>query len=258
MVWPVRPGQRSSACDATRPRTRRSFWRPESRTPTIVLGVPAAERAVVDLLRAGAKEVLPATAAPRIWSMRCRTCVVNRPVARRRASSSPTDPTARELEVTTLLAQGMSNREIATPCSSVSTPCATTWVMSSRSSGCPREHRPSSAPARLVGCGCRDPCAALVCRRGLASRDLVDPAGTGAGVGVMYVRWTSAHPLELHGLWISNACTVLQRVYPTLTRADRCADNCRRVPVSLHRRASPIGGRALDPVRPNPPAALLQ
>lgn len=31
----------------------------------------------------------------------------------RRGSTGPTEPTARELEVTTLLAQGLSNREIA-------------------------------------------------------------------------------------------------------------------------------------------------
>ena len=45
----------------------------------------------------------------------------------------------------------------------------------------------------------------------------------GAGVGVMYGRWTTARPLELRGPWISNVCTDLQRVYPTLTAVGRCA-----------------------------------
>ena len=38
-----------------------------------------------------------------------------------------------------------------------------------------------------------------------------------AGVGVMYGGWTSAQPLEVHGPRFSNACTDLQRLYPTLT-----------------------------------------
>ncbi len=85
----------------------------KSQTPTIVLGVPAAERAVVDLLRAGAKEVLARDCSTSDLVHAVQNLRRERPVARRRASSNPTDPTARELEVTTLLAQGMSNREIA-------------------------------------------------------------------------------------------------------------------------------------------------
>jgi DNA-binding NarL/FixJ family response regulator len=85
----------------------------KSSTPTIVLGLPASERAVVDLLRAGAKEVLARDCDPSDLVQAVQTLRRNRPVARRKASSNPTDPTARELEVTTLLAQGMSNREIA-------------------------------------------------------------------------------------------------------------------------------------------------
>lgn len=82
-------------------------------TPTIVLGVPASERAVVDLLRAGAKDVLARDCTPADLVHAVQTLRRDRPAARRSASSGPTDPTARELEVTTLLAQGMSNREIA-------------------------------------------------------------------------------------------------------------------------------------------------
>ena len=49
-------------------------------------------------------------------------------------------------------------------------------------------------------------------------------SGPGTRVGVMYVRWTKAQPLELHGPSISNAGTDLQRMYPTLTPVGRtCA-----------------------------------
>lgn len=34
-------------------------------------------------------------------------------------------------------------------------------------------------------------------------------------------RWTNVQALELHGPWISNACTHLQRLYPTLTHWQR-------------------------------------
>ena len=43
----------------------------------------------------------------------------------------------------------------------------------------------------------------------------------GAGVGVMYTRWTNAQPLEIHAPPISNARTDLQRTYPTLTAVGR-------------------------------------
>jgi hypothetical protein len=46
-----------------------------------------------------------------------------------------------------------------------------------------------------------------------------------ADVGVMYVRWTSAQPLELLAPWISNVCTDLQRVYLTLTTVGGCSDS---------------------------------
>jgi DNA-binding NarL/FixJ family response regulator len=83
-----------------------------SRTPTIVLGSPASDRAIVDLRRAGARQVLARDCTPSdlvnaVHTLRrVRTSV-------RRTPTGPTEPTARELEVTTLLAQGLSNREIA-------------------------------------------------------------------------------------------------------------------------------------------------
>lgn len=84
-----------------------------SNTPTIVLGVPASERAVVDLLRAGAKEVLNRDCTPAELMRAVQGLRRSQPTSRRPVAANPTDPTARELEVTTLLAQGMSNREIA-------------------------------------------------------------------------------------------------------------------------------------------------
>jgi len=84
-----------------------------SRTPTIVLGVPSSDKAVVDVLRAGATELLArdCTPADLVHAVRSLCSAERPPVAARPAG--PTEPTARELEVTTLLAQGLSNREIA-------------------------------------------------------------------------------------------------------------------------------------------------
>ncbi len=50
----------------------------------------------------------------------------------------------------------------------------------------------------------------------------INPASRGArstGVGVVYVRWRSAQACEKERPWMSNACTVVQRLYPTLTPA---------------------------------------
>ncbi|MEZ5186692.1 MAG: response regulator transcription factor [Candidatus Nanopelagicales bacterium] len=85
----------------------------QSGTPSIVLGVPSSERAVVDLLRAGAKEVLARDCSPADLIHAVHTLRRHQPAPRRTSRSSPTEPTARELEVTALLAQGMSNRQIA-------------------------------------------------------------------------------------------------------------------------------------------------
>lgn len=85
----------------------------KSGSPTIVLGVPASEQAVVSMLRAGAKEILARDSSP-LELVQALRGLLRRPSTARRASpAGPTDPTARELEVTSLLAQGLSNREIA-------------------------------------------------------------------------------------------------------------------------------------------------
>jgi DNA-binding NarL/FixJ family response regulator len=83
-----------------------------SATPTIVLGVPASDRAIVDLRRAGAKQVLARDCTPSDLLQAVQALRRVRPSVRRKANG-PTEPTARELEVTSLLAQGLSNREIA-------------------------------------------------------------------------------------------------------------------------------------------------
>lgn len=83
-----------------------------SDTPTIVLGAPGSERAVIDLRRAGARQVLARDCTPSDLVHAVQALQRVRPSVRRTAAG-PTEPTARELEVTTLLAQGLSNREIA-------------------------------------------------------------------------------------------------------------------------------------------------
>ena len=67
----------------------------------------------------------------------------------------------------------------------------------------------------------------------------------GARVGVTYTRWTNAQPLDIHAPPISNACTDLQRTYPTLT------------PVGRRRRWSPTltaVGRRTDRCTPTLPS----
>ncbi len=85
----------------------------QSGTPTVVLGVPGSEREVVELLRAGAKEILVRDCSTADLVSAVQSLRRDAPAPRRQATTGPTDPTARELEVITLLAQGMSNREIA-------------------------------------------------------------------------------------------------------------------------------------------------
>lgn len=85
----------------------------KSRTPTVVVGVPAADRALVDLLRAGAKEVLARDCSTTELLQAVQALRRDRPNGQHRTVNSPTDPTARELEVTELLAKGMTNRAIA-------------------------------------------------------------------------------------------------------------------------------------------------
>lgn len=85
----------------------------KSGTPTVVIGVPASEQAVVGLLRAGAKEVLARDCSAVELVSALRDLLRKPSTARRAQAAGPTEPTARELEVTALLAQGLSNREIA-------------------------------------------------------------------------------------------------------------------------------------------------
>ncbi len=85
-----------------------------SHTPTIVVGVPGSDRAVVDLVRAGAKEVLARDCSPSDLILAVQSLRRGQVTVRQSAAvCGPNEPTARELEVTTLLAQGMSNRQIA-------------------------------------------------------------------------------------------------------------------------------------------------
>ncbi|MFN8214520.1 MAG: response regulator transcription factor [Candidatus Nanopelagicales bacterium] len=83
-----------------------------SATPTIVMGAPMSDSAIVDLRRAGAKQVLARDCSPSDLVQAVQSLRRVRPSVRRQPTG-PTEPTARELEVTTLLAQGLSNREIA-------------------------------------------------------------------------------------------------------------------------------------------------
>ena len=57
-----------------------------------------------------------------------------------------------------------------------------------------------------------------------------------AGVGVTHGGWTNAQPLEVHGPWFSNACTDLQRMYPTLTPAVPARDSRPGSTPDLHAR----------------------
>lgn len=77
-----------------------------------MLGAPTSDRAIVDLRRAGAKQVLARDCSPSDLVQAVQSLRRVRPSVRRQPTG-PTEPTARELEVTTLLAQGLSNREIA-------------------------------------------------------------------------------------------------------------------------------------------------
>jgi FixJ family two-component response regulator len=77
----------------------------KSSTPTIVLGLPSSERAMVEMLRAGAKEVLARDCTPADLVHAVQTLRRTQPSRMRVKPATPTDPT--------LLAQGLSNREIA-------------------------------------------------------------------------------------------------------------------------------------------------
>lgn len=77
-----------------------------SRTPTIVVG------AENEYLSSGVQQVLSRDCQPSELAYAVQT-LPKRPRARRAASAAASDPTSRELDVMELLAQGMTNREIA-------------------------------------------------------------------------------------------------------------------------------------------------
>lgn len=78
-----------------------------SRTAVVVVG------GVEGLLQAGVREVLPRDCAPADLAAALQRLTPAAAASAQRAAASVTEPTARELEVVTLLAQGMTNREIA-------------------------------------------------------------------------------------------------------------------------------------------------
>lgn len=95
-----------------------------SGTATIVLGLPANEQSVANLVRWGVREVLPRNCgiAALIHAVQTstrstqptRSSRATRPTrSANRAHADSTAPTPRELEVVFLLAQGLSNRQIA-------------------------------------------------------------------------------------------------------------------------------------------------
>ncbi len=85
----------------------------ESQTPTIVVGSPGNTRGVAELQQAGVCEVLSRDCHPQDLITALQTVGRQVPAPRRTESRGPLDPPRRELEVTTLLAKGLSNREIA-------------------------------------------------------------------------------------------------------------------------------------------------
>lgn len=85
----------------------------QSQTPTIVVGTPGNTRGVAELQRAGVREVLSRDCHPVELITALMVMGRQSPAPRRIESRGPVDPTRRELQVTTLLAKGLSNREIA-------------------------------------------------------------------------------------------------------------------------------------------------
>ena len=79
----------------------------------------------------------PLSAAAEALARRARLRIADVPV-----DGHETDLTAREVDVLALLADGLTNREIAAPCSSARRPCPPTWATSTASSTCTRGCRP--------------------------------------------------------------------------------------------------------------------
>ena len=69
----------------------------------------------------------------------------------------------------------------------------------------------------------------------------------GAGVGLMYARWTNAQPLELPAPPMANARTDLQRTYPTLTPAGQ--RGARLPPIELRGHAAGPSDRGSNRLR---------
>lgn len=84
-----------------------------SQTPVIMVGAPGTARAVTELQTAGVCHIL--TRECRGADLLSALMAVRRqqPAPHPRVATDPAGPTRRELEVVTLLAKGLSNREIA-------------------------------------------------------------------------------------------------------------------------------------------------
>ena len=112
------------------------------------MGAPTSDRAIVDLRRRAQTGPRPRLLAVRSRAGGAVPCVV----CGRRCAGSPRDPLSPRPAswATTLLAQGLSNREIAALCSSANTPSVIISGMCSRNWGSPRGPRPWCARATPV------------------------------------------------------------------------------------------------------------
>lgn len=84
-----------------------------SQTPVIVVGAFGNTRGVSELREAGVRQVLARDCGPDELLAALLTVRRQRPAVSRVANGGPAAPTRRELEVVTLLATGLSNRDIA-------------------------------------------------------------------------------------------------------------------------------------------------
>lgn len=84
-----------------------------AQTPVIVVGSPGNTRGVTELRDAGVRHILARDCAPREVLAALLAVRKEGPAVSRLTGSNPIAPTRRELEVVTLLAKGLSNRDIA-------------------------------------------------------------------------------------------------------------------------------------------------